>query len=291
MTQHWVAIQRNPNSGTGKKKYQIARLIESLRKLGIRPRLFSKRERLNQRLSTPEGRAGLLCVVAAGGDGTIADVVNRFPGLTVCPFPLGTENVLCKYLRIPADGETVAEMIVRHHWRDFDLGDVDGRRFTMMASAGFDGDVVHRVHEARRGNITKLAYLKPMWQTTFTYKFPVANVFFDDDPVPVSGSLVMIANLPCYGMGLRIVPHANGSDGLLDVGVFPEPGSLKLIGYGFDVMVGRQTQPGHAAVFRQARRVRIESETAIPIQTDGDPAGATPCEVSVVPNAMRLIVP
>lgn len=291
MTQHWVAIQRNPSSGTGKKKARLLSLINALRRHGIRPRMYSRRERLDQHLRTEADRAGLLCIVAAGGDGTIADVVNRFPGVTVCPFPLGTENVLCKYLRIPDDGEMVAEMIVRHHWRDFDLGEVNGRRFTMMASAGFDGDVVHRLHDLRHGNITKLAYLKPLWQTTFTYQFPIARVFFDDDPVPVCGCLVMVANLPCYGLGLRIVPHANGSDGLLDVGVFPEPGSLKLISYGIDVMAGRQTQPGHDAVFRQARRIRLESDSPVPIQVDGDPAGQTPCEVSIVPQSMRLIVP
>ncbi len=291
MTRTWVAIQRNPNSGTGRKKARILGLIQALRRHGIRPRLYSRREQLDEQLRTEAGREGLLCIVAAGGDGTIADVVNRFPGITVCPFPLGTENVLCKYLRITDDGEMVAEMIVRHHWREFDLGQINGRRFTMMASAGFDGDVVHRVHQARRGNITKLAYMKPLWQTTFTYKFPLARVFFDDDPQPVSGSLVMVANLPCYGMGLRIVPHANGNDGLLDVGVFPEPGSMNLIGYGFDVLAGRQVQPGHDAVFRQARKIRLESDSPVPVQIDGDPLGMTPCDIEVVPNAMRLIVP
>ena len=289
--QPWVAIQRNPNSGTGRRKHRLLQLVQALRRQGIRPRLYSRREALAQRLSTEDGRDGLLCIVAAGGDGTIADVVNRYPGITVCPFPLGTENVLCKHLRILDDGDMIAEMIVRHHWREFDVGVMNGRRFLMMASAGFDGDVVHRVHHARRGNITKLAYLKPLWETTFTYQFPIARVFFDDDPTPVSGSLVMVANLPCYGMGLRIVPQANGHDGLLDVGVFPEPGSLKLMRYGLDVMAGRQVQPGHEAVFRQARRVRIESDSNIPLQVDGDPAGVTPCEIEVEPKAMRLIVP
>ena len=290
MNRPWVAIQRNPNSGSGRRKSLILDLVAALKRVGLRPRVFSRRDRLDARLQDPEARANLVCIVAAGGDGTIADVVNRFPGQLVCPFPLGTENVLCKYLKIPPNGEVAAELIARGRQRSFDLGRVDDRRFLMMAGIGFDGNVVHQVHAARRGNIGKSAYLKPLWQTTFNYRFPLTTVLLDDDPTPVKGSLVMVANLPCYAWGFPIVPHASGDDGLLDVVIFPNPGSLRLIGYGFDVMTGRHLQKD-GIIFRRASRIQLQSDLPVPVQTDGDPAGTTPCLIQVEPRAMRLIVP
>lgn len=286
----WVAIQRNPNSGSGRRRLRLLELISSLRRLGIRPRVYSRREQLDRRLADPGDRDGLLCIVAAGGDGTVADVVNRFPGIPVMPFAMGTENLLARFLHIPERGESAAEVIRRGRTRVLDAGMVDQRRFLLMASAGFDGDVVHRLHLVRQGNISRFTYFKPLWESTFNYQYPVARVYLDDAREPLSGCLVMVFNVPTYGLGLPIVPHARCDDGLLDIAVFPDPGSLRLIGYGLNVMTGLHTR--HAEqFFHTARRIRIESDAPIPIQADGDPAGATPVTIHIEPATMEFVIP
>ncbi len=290
MDQPWVAIQRNPNSGTGRRRHRLMELIAALRRMGLRPRVFSRRERMDSYLASPESRRNLKCIVAAGGDGTATDVINRFPDVPVMPFPLGTENLLSKFLKIPERGDSAAEVIAKGHLRTLDTALVGDRRFLLMVSAGFDGDVVHRLHAARTGNITRMTYLRPLWQTTFNYHYPQAQIFIDDEQEPLQGSLAMIFNLPIYGMDLPIIPHASGDDGLLDVVVFRDPGTLKLLGYGFSVLAGRHISQSDVT-FRKAHKVRIEATSALPVQADGDPAGLTPVFIQIQPGAMKVVVP
>ena len=75
-----------------------------------------------QRLDRPGGRDGLRGLVAAGGDGTVADLVNRFPDVPLAILPLGTENLLARHVGIACDGRLVAEMIARGETRRIDLG-------------------------------------------------------------------------------------------------------------------------------------------------------------------------
>ncbi|MGE3317092.1 MAG: diacylglycerol kinase family protein, partial [Planctomycetaceae bacterium] len=150
-----VIIQRNPTSGTGRKRGELLGLVRRLRVHGYSPRLFSSRDRLDRYLSNPEHRTEVFCVVAAGGDGTVADVVNRCHGLPVAILALGTENLIARYLNLPRDGAAVADMIAAGHRRRLDTWSLNGRRFLIMAGFGFDAEVVRRTSEQRRGNISK----------------------------------------------------------------------------------------------------------------------------------------
>src|SRR5262245_5352321 len=153
MTRPLVVIQRNPRSGSGSRRRHLWDLVVRLRELGFETRIYGRRERVAAIANNPVRRAALRCIVAAGGDGTVADVVNRFPGVPLAVMPMGTENLLARYLGIPRSGRFVAEMIAGGSTRRFDVWQVGSRRFTLMAGAGFDADVAHRLEAARKGNI------------------------------------------------------------------------------------------------------------------------------------------
>ena len=79
----WVAIQRNRTSGAGRQYRAIRSLIDGLKHYGIRSRLYSNREELDRAIDGPMANQ-LIGIVAAGGDGTLMDVINRHPD---CPLP------------------------------------------------------------------------------------------------------------------------------------------------------------------------------------------------------------
>ena len=108
--------------------------------------MFKHRERLSEWLADPDNRRQLACIVAAGGDGTIADVFNRHPGVRLAILPLGTENLVARFLGISESGVEVARLIARGEVRVLDLCQMGRRRFALMAIAGFDADVVQRLH-------------------------------------------------------------------------------------------------------------------------------------------------
>jgi diacylglycerol kinase (ATP) len=168
----WVAIQRNPRSGSGRQRMLLVDLVRALRRRGLRPCVFKDRQRLADRIADPKQRDGLVGIVAAGGDGTVADVFNRYPGIPVAILPMGTENLLARYLKIRASGEEIARLIASGSLRRFDLGLLGERRFALMASAGLDAEIIHRVHAARRGHISHASYLQPILDSFRKYEYP-----------------------------------------------------------------------------------------------------------------------
>ena len=218
MIRPWVAIQRNPRSGSGKRRRFLFDLASALKRHDLRPHIFSQREILAERLKDPERRAALVAIVAAGGDGTLTDIANRFPGVPACPFPLGTENLLAKYLEIPLNGEAAARIIAAGNVRKFDVGQAgEGTKFLIMGSVGFDAEVIRRLHDSRRGNISHLSYVSPICRSVMSYSFPRLTVKADELPKPIEGSLVIVSNFPAYAFKLPVNPDAEPDDGLLTV--------------------------------------------------------------------------
>ena len=290
MNRPWVAIQRNPTSGTGARRGVLLELVRELKRRGLTPRLFANRERLQQRLTDPVARENLVCIVAAGGDGTIGDVVNRFPGLPIATLPLGTENLFAKHLGIQPSGRQVAELIASGSRRKLDLGQLNGRRFTLMASCGFDAEVVHRTHANRRGNIRKWHYIPPIWNSIRHYHHSPLRVFVNDETQPRVASLLLAVNLPAYAMGIPFAPQASGSDGRLDLCLFERGSTLQLMRYLGHVLAGRHSSLPDVTCLR-ASRVRVECDLAAPWQMDGDPAGFTPATLEVLPAALEVFAP
>lgn len=295
MSRPWVAIQRNPRSGSGKRKRRLIELARALRKHDIRPHIFSSREQLDERLCDPERREALVGIVAAGGDGTIGDVINRHSGIPICPFPLGTENVLSKYLGIPLDGDFVARVIASGNRKQFDLGLAgESQKFLLMASSGFDAEVIRRLHEGRRGNISHWSYLKPMWQTACRYSYPELTVRTEETDAPVRGSLVVVSNFPAYAMKLPINPDAKPDDGLLTVRVFRDSGFGNLLRYWSQVVRRTHLDRDDVQVLHSAS-LTIECEApnscSAPVQIDGDPCGTAPLSLKTLPSELELFVP
>jgi YegS/Rv2252/BmrU family lipid kinase len=290
MNQPWVAIQRNPTSGTGARRGLLLELVRELRRRGITPRMFANRERMQARVNDPKSREHLICVVAAGGDGTVGDVVNRYPELPIATLPLGTENLLAKYLKIQPSGAQVAELIAQGLRRRLDLGQLNDRRFTLMASCGFDAAVVHQTHARRRGNIRKWHYLSPIWHAARNYAHPPLRIFVNDETQPRTARLLMAVNLPAYALGIPFAPWASGSDGQLDLCLFEQGSTFQMLRYLRHVVAGSHTKLPDVRCLKAAR-VRIEADVAAPWQMDGDPAGFTPVTLNVMPAALEIFAP
>jgi diacylglycerol kinase family enzyme len=93
-----------------------------------------------------------------------------------------------------------------------------------------------------------------------------------------------------YGLGLKFAPSASGQDGLLDICLFERGSAFHMLKYFAQVLSGRHRNRRDIHLL-QARRVRIESDQPVPIQVDGDPAGTTPADVRIVPQALELLLP
>ncbi|MEE2685944.1 MAG: diacylglycerol kinase family protein [Planctomycetota bacterium] len=291
-----VVISMNPSAGARSGRGQVERLQSLLHEDGYRVRRTSDLEELRQITATAMAAGNLRVVVAAGGDGTIARVLNETePGIPLTILPLGTENLLSKYLSIDPGPESVASL-VRDGWTvDLDAGRANGTLFTLMLGCGFDAEVVRRLDSARRGHIRHLSYLRPILDTVRHYDYPEIRVSLcgqgnEKTVTPLTARWVFVVNLPRYACNLKLVPGATGTDGLLDLCTFRRGSILQGLRYLAGVLRGKH-QEMEDCVMHQAPYVRLESDQPVPYQLDGDPGGELPVEVEVVPGRLKMMVP
>jgi len=286
----WVAIQRNPSSGSGRGARELHRLIRALKDHGIKPRLYSRREELDAAVRDPDKGSALKGIVAAGGDGTLLDVANRFPGHAIAVLPLGTENLFARALGLTCDGARLAASIAAGRTSRFDCARANGRRFLVVASIGFDAEVIHLAHARRAGRIRRWFYALPIATAFARYSYPLVSVQFDGQAERELACLVLISNLSRYALGLPIAPQASGHDGVLDVCLFQCPGRWRLFRDLMSVLQGAHLRQRHV-LMRQAKYIQITAAEGVPVQIDGDPAGQTPVTIEVEPAAIEVFLP
>lgn len=288
----WVAIQRNPISGTGNRASLLLELIQHLKLKGIRPRLFSNRDHMQDILNQLALEEQPLCVVAAGGDGTVQDVINRYPNQKITILPLGTENLLARYLGIPKSGQLVADIISQGTTRSIDLCQLNDRKFVLMASIGFDAAVALELARSRKGNISHLSYLKPILKMLWSFPFEELQITTreNEGEYETTAYHAIVVNIPAYGFNLNFAPAANDHDGLLDVILLQEKGVWNMLKYVYRIIRGTHLDsPGIQKL--QTSYIRVQSAQPVPVQTDGDASGFTPAEIQVIPAAAHFIVP
>ncbi len=287
-----VGIMANPYSGFGANRRRVEKLTEALRRQGLKPRpIWDRAERAVLQESGWLGSCR--CVVAAGGDGTVSDVINSRPGVPLAVLPLGTENLFARDFGFTTDVEALARAILAGQSRTIDLARAGGRLFSLMLGVGFDADVAHRVARWRVAGrhlrrVTYLSYVGPILNALRDYRHDPIEL--EADGIRVRGAHAWVFNVPRYSLGLQFAPHARDDDGWLDWVVFERPGARSLLSCTWAVRRGRHLAlPG--VRHGRARSIRITAEKPVPVQADGDEAGWTPVEVQVVPRALQVIVP
>ena len=283
-----IVIAVNPKAGSSATGVVAQQLSDILAEKGFQVGIESNIEKLVERVNA---RPQLRAVVAAGGDGTIGLLANRLPEST--PFailPQGTENLLAKHLEIPFDPAESAEMIEQAIFVKMDAGRANGTLFLVMASCGFDAEVVHQVHKARKGHITHWTYAKPIIDSIRKYKYPTLSIFCDDLKKPIKAKWSFVFNAPRYAMGLPIADQADALDGKLDLCAFRGGNLANGLMYLAGILLRRHRRWKDTRI-AVASRIRIESNESVPYQIDGDPGGFLPLEIQIVPERLNMIVP
>lgn len=283
-----IAILVNRRAGSGNAQRLVRQLIHSLQRRQFEPHLCTELEELSRLME--DDHTQWHCAISAGGDGTLLEVVNRTQGVPISILPLGNENLVAKYVGLIRSGTFLAETIAEGRRYETDLASINGRIFSVMASIGIDADVVHRVHRQRRGHIGKQHYVVPTFQALSNYAYPPIEVEIENTGERLQGAMVFVFNIPQYALNLPIAQKAHPSDGQLDVYVFQKPGMPSLLRYLWNVVRGRHLNLPDVE-HRQATKVHLRADKPTPVQIDGDPAGALPVTVQILPKALTLIVP
>jgi diacylglycerol kinase (ATP) len=241
-------------------------------------------------------------VVAAGGDGTVnevlnglGDVPNGFAQARLAVLPLGTVNVFARELRIPLRPEAAWDCIRRGNEGLIDLpcvefsaqGSTRVRYFAQLAGAGLDARAVELVAWGLKKRIGPLAYVMAGLQALMDAP---AKITARSDGHNATGGLVLIGNGRLYGGNFRVFPKADLRDGLLDVCVFPHANWLTLARCGPQLLLTGSLPASSVQVF-QARSIKLTAPSRTPTEVDGELLGELPATFSLAAPKLNVVVP
>ena len=290
-----VIIVENPRAGAPGGAQLVDRLERQLSARGLAVERFREPEAIRRRLagSTPDTTAAPVrrpgCVVCAGGDGTISMVANwTSPETPLAVLPLGTENLLARQLGFDHDIDRLCNRIAGGQTRRLDAGSANGRLFLVVASVGFDAEVVRLVAARRTGNIRHSSWVRPILQALGSYRYPEIRVSTDTHPRPIRTRWAFIFNMPRYALGLRFVAEGDSTDGRLDLCCFRGGHWWSGLKYLAGVLAGwhRSWRDTH---IEQATLITIAADEPVPYQLDGDPGGVLPLQIEVLPGRLTVV--
>lgn len=299
-----VLVFSSPQAGSGAGRGQVARLRQLLDELSVDCAVVHSPDELRSQLvSCRDTHAAV--VVAAGGDGTMALAAQSSSELSpgrspsgneeqgwdvpIVPMPLGTENLIARQFGHTAIAESVIKTIRYGTSYRLDAGMANDKLFLIMATCGFDAEVVRGMHLTRKGHIRRLSYLRPIVRAMRNYAFPTLSIRLDDSE-PLECCWAMVFNLPRYAAGLAIEPDARGDDGVLDVIAFQRGSILVGLRYLAGIWLGRHLEFSDI-VRRRGRVIEINSARRVPFQLDGDYAGRLPLRIATLPGRVHLLIP
>ncbi len=247
-------------------------------------------------LAEQAARAGYPIIAAAGGDGTIHEVLNGLlrgrpadpPALAIVP--VGTANIFVRELKLPQDPAGIAHMLRRRDRRRIDLGQVNDRYFATIAGIGFDAEVVHRSRRWPRWLGGKARHLLAGLGTLPRYRAVSARLRVNGREERLPLYLLAAANTSWYGGGIHIAPHARIDDGQLAVVVAGDLSVSEAFTALRWTLSGRHLQHpkiGHTT----AQEIRVETEKPLAIHADGEYLGRGPASFRCIRQGLEVIVP
>ena len=242
-------------------------------------------------------------VLAAGGDGTLGEVVNGLAGsdTIMAPLPTGTGNSFGKELRMPRpnllDREALVEaaaLLASGRVQQMDLGRFENGRYWMLwTGTGLDSYVISEIEPRSKlqKRLGPAGYAAHALSVMPRFEPLQATVRVDDRVYRGRYLLVLLSNCRRYAGGeVLLSPSATLDDGRFEIFLFEGGGSVQAMRYLWQVWRGEHE--GEPSILRlSGRRVTVETARTMPVHTDGDPAGETPFTCSVAPGVLRLLVP
>ncbi|NGM24117.1 diacylglycerol kinase family lipid kinase [Roseomonas stagni] len=284
----------NPAAGAGRRR-RLSRAIDWLCREGLPPDVAETRAPGDARLIAADAASrGESVIVAAGGDGTIAEVAAGIAGsaATLGILPLGTANVLALELGVPLAPEQAAAVLAAGTRRLIHPGlitDEAGtqRLFVQMAGAGFDAAVVQGLDLGLKRRLGRAAYVIQAMREVARHPFaPIEAVL--DGTRHRAGSVIVTKGRLYAGRHL-LAPAARPAAPGFQVALLDAGGPGAVVAAALALPLGLLPRlPGMRLL--PASRVTL-SGPGVALQADGDPAGCLPARIEDAPAPLPILLP
>ena len=241
--------------------------------------------------------SGAELIVAAGGDGTLNEVVNGlaadFGRVRLGLLPLGTGNDFARSIDVPADLDAALDILAAGRAQTVDVARATfGRRrrwFMNVSAGGFSGAVSEKATEVK-DRWGPLTYLRAAVGTLPQLQGHDVRVTLDGgERLAVEAYNVVVSNGRFVAGGIPVAPQSLLDDGWLDLMIAPSATIPQLAVIVPQVLLGRHTE-NDLLLFRKAKRIEIESDPPMTYNLDGELVGEGPVRFEVKPRALAVVV-
>ena len=244
-------------------------------------------------------RAGCDYVIAAGGDGTLNEVINgiaaphHVPGVCVGIVPLGTANDFARSIGLPASVEDNIDILRAKQTDPIDLVRVTSDRtryFVNVSAGGFSGLVDEKLTPEIKSTWGPLAYLRSAAAALPELHAYQTSIVFDDvERLMIELYNVVVANGQFVAGGLPIARQADLRDGLLDVVLVPKRPPAKMVLLAAEMLLGNHLS-SNAVIFRRAKKISVRSQPGMRFNVDGELVGNEPAIFQIVPRGLEFVI-
>jgi YegS/Rv2252/BmrU family lipid kinase len=245
-------------------------------------------------------------LIGVGGDGTNNEVINGVfqqtevpaSAITYALLPIGTGNDWVRTHRIPRRIEAWLKMLQNKRYLLHDIGLVQfcengetrQRYFINVAGMAYDAFVVAFANQYKKWIVHKILYLLMVLRCLLLYRLPLARVHFNGHTEKNFYYTINVGIARYSGGGMQLVPHANPTDGLLALTLARRVSKLGVLLNTWRFYNGSLHRHPKIDIF-QTKEVQVDSDNLVYVEADGELLGHTPVRFSILPQALRVLVP
>lgn len=281
----------NPNAGRGRALSLVKRIERYLHKHKLHFHIVITETVEDAKTEALAAIKREEIVATVGGDGSVRALLNVIyenQG-TLALIPAGRGNDLARVLKIPLHPLRACRVLVKGKKIKIDLASVNGQPFLGICSAGFDSlanDIANKT-QIIRGS---MVYLYSGLRVLFSFKPIKFNVTIDGRLIQHEGYTVAVANSPYYGGGIKLAPEASVQDGLLDIVLVGKLSKWRALAVIPKLFKGTHAHTPGFQILR-GKQVSIEAPARFTAYADGDAICPPPVKISLIANALNIIVP
>ena len=241
-------------------------------------------------LAREAAHAGMDAAIAVGGDGTVNEVANGLAGSTtrLLVVPHGTGNVFADEVGLPGSVEGCLSLLSAGKTISVRLAKAGERHFMLLASAGFDAEVLERMGARGKHYLGIGAYFLAgavhllRQQPSLWVELP------GKERMEVQAAIVCRGKK--YGGGVIMAPSGNLEGDTLQVVALRRLGRLSILRFTWNILRGKHAGSPDVLI-QETTSVLVRSRIPSAAQVDGEYLGALPVRFEMTNVSVRVVVP
>lgn len=285
----------NPSAGREQVKRQLPYILERLERSGYETSAHATSGKdCAKRAAQLAAERKFDLVIAAGGDGTIHEVINGLAELSYRPklaiIPAGTTNDFARALEIPKSIEAACDVICHGHEMPIDIGKVNDQYFINIAGGGTLTELTYEVPSKLKTMIGQLAYYAKGIEKLPKVHPVKVRIEYDGKLFEEEIMLFLVCNTNSVGGFEKLAPKSVLNDGMFDLLILKKMNLADFVRLVSNAVRGEHINDP-AVIYVQANRIKVYPNEVVHLNLDGEYGGTLPSEFVNLRHHFQMLVP